>query len=99
MFQRFWMVKAAWLAIAVSVLAAPGCRASRPGEAREVGPELKLEGVQFRVYRGADLRALGDAATVSLRRDSSEVRATGIAVELPRPGEPVRISAPAGQGN
>src|SRR5512138_908529 len=99
MFQRFWMVKAAWLAIAVSVLAAPGCRAPRPGEAREVGPELKLEGVRFRVYRGGDLRAFGDAATVSMRRDSSDLWASGIAVELPRPGDPVRIEAPAGRGN
>jgi lipopolysaccharide export system protein LptC len=99
MFQRFWTMKTACLAIAVGVLAAPGCRASRPGEALEVGPELKLEGVQFRVYRGGDLRALGDAATVSLRRDSSDLWATGISVELPRPGEPVHIEAAAGEGN
>lgn len=64
-----------------------------------MGPELKLEGVRFRVYRGADLRAFGDAATVALRRDSSDLAATQVAVELPRAGEPVRISAPAGRGN
>ena len=99
MFQRSWTVEVAWLAVAVSVFVAPGCRATRPGEAREVGPELKLEGVRFRAYRGAELRAFGDAATVTLRRDSHDVGATTVAVVLPGPREPIRITAPAGRGN
>ncbi len=61
-------------------------------------PELKLEGVRFRVYRGGDLRAFGDAGTVTLRRDSTEIAAQRIEVVLPRPGADVRVAAPAGGG-
>jgi lipopolysaccharide export system protein LptC len=99
MFQRFWRGKAACLAAAVSILAAPGCRAAKPGETKGVVPELKLEGVRFRVYRGDALRAHGDAETASLRRDSSDVRASQVFALLPRDGEPVRITAATGEGS
>ncbi len=61
-------------------------------------PELKLEGVRFRVYRGTEERALGEAGTVQLRRDSTELAARGLTVVLPRAGTELRISAPAGEG-
>ncbi len=61
-------------------------------------PELKLEGVRFRVYRGTDERAFGEAGTVLLRRDSTELAARNLAVVLPRGGTELRISAPAGEG-
>jgi lipopolysaccharide export system protein LptC len=69
-----------------------------------VTPELKLEGVRFRLYRGDTLRASGTAARVSLRRDSTELTARNLSAVLPgAPGAPaserdVRIAAPAGQG-
>ncbi len=61
-------------------------------------PELKLEGVRFRVHRGGDLRAFGEAAAASLRRDSSEVTARDLEAILPRSPAPVRITAPEGAG-
>ncbi len=99
MFQRVCMTTRVWLLVSMSVLAAPGCRAAKVTEAQAVVPELKLEGVRFRVYRGDALSAFGDAETASLRRDSSDVRAHRLDATLPRDGQPVRIAAPAGQGS
>jgi lipopolysaccharide export system protein LptC len=61
-------------------------------------PELKLEGVRFRVYRGSELRAFGKAERVSLRRDSSELRAEDLEAVLPQSAPAARITAPEGQG-
>lgn len=67
-------------------------------------PELELEGVRFRLYRGDTLRASGEAARVSLRRDSTELTASNLAAVLPgAPGASptegdVRIAAPEGRG-
>jgi hypothetical protein len=90
------------VALAVS---GPGCRGSRTGEAQEVTPELELTGVRFRVFRGDDLRASGEADRVTLRRDSTELSASGLSAELPAraeagpsAGAPVRIAAPEGRG-
>jgi lipopolysaccharide export system protein LptC len=62
-----------------------------------VAPELKLEGVRFRVWRGADLRVQGEAVQVTLRRDSTEVAAHDISAFLPR-AEPVHLTAREGTG-
>jgi len=97
MFQRFWRT-AAPLAFAASLLAAPGCRRAKPVEVEAVVPELKLEGVRFRVYRGDTLRASGEARTTSLRRDSTEIAARDVKAILPRDPAPVRIAAPTGEG-
>jgi lipopolysaccharide export system protein LptC len=83
-------------ALGVQVL--PGCGPAKPVEAREVVPELKLEQVRFRVWRGTELRVEGEARQASLRRDSSELTATDLLAILPRSPEPVRIRAPRGQG-
>lgn len=61
-------------------------------------PELKLEGVRFRVHRGGDLRASGEAEVATLRRDSTELRAKDLAAVLTRSASPLRITAPAGEG-
>lgn len=63
-----------------------------------MAPELKLEGVRFRVYRGEELRASGEAATATLRRDSTRVTARELVAILPGEGAPVRISAAQGEG-
>ena len=52
MFQRVCMRMTSHLLVVLSVLAAAGCRSGAPSEAPAVAPELKLEGVRFRVYRG-----------------------------------------------
>ena len=86
------------LMLAASSVAAPGCRPAKPVEGQGLVPELKLEGVKFRVYRDDDLRAFGDAATVTFRRDSTDLAARDIVAILPRSPEPVRIEAPVGAG-
>lgn len=63
-----------------------------------MAPELKLEGVRFRVYRGSEVRAVGKAERVSLRRDSTEVGANDLEAVLTRSAPPTRITAPVGQG-
>jgi lipopolysaccharide export system protein LptC len=99
MFQRLWKQSAALLTLAVCATVAPGCRPARPGEVKEVVPELKLEEVRFRVWRGAELRAFGDADTASLRRDSTELTAQDLAAVLPGRGkEPARLEAREGSG-
>ncbi len=98
MFQRFWTRTAGSLTLAVSFLAAAGCRPPKPVEGQGLVPELKLEGVRFRVYRDDELRAFGDAAVVTFRRDSTELAARDVVAVLPRSPEPVRITAPAADG-
>jgi lipopolysaccharide export system protein LptC len=98
MFQRFWTKAGVGLALAVSFVAAPGCRPAKPTEGQGLVPELKLEGVRFRVYRDDVLRAFGDAEVATFRRDSTELTARDIVTILPRSPEPVRITAPTGAG-
>jgi lipopolysaccharide export system protein LptC len=80
------------------VLSTAACRGGKPGETEEVVPQLKLEGVRFRVYRGEGLRAFGEAASAGLRRDSTEVACRDVVATLPRDPAPVRITAPVGEG-
>lgn len=97
MVQRFWRGAAAPLALAVSLLG-PGCRAPKPAEGSDVVPELKLDGVTFRVYRDGALRAFGEARTASLRRDSTDLSARDLVATLTGAEAPVRITAPVGGG-
>ena len=99
MFQRVCMKMTRSAAVAFALLAAAGCGGSARRDAQAVAPELKLDGVHFRIYRGDDLRAFGDAETASLRRDSSELRAQQLDATLPRGETPVRLTAPAGEGS
>jgi lipopolysaccharide export system protein LptC len=63
-----------------------------------VVPELKLEGVRFRVFRDEALRVSGTAGTASLRRDSTAVALRDLVATLPRDGGDVRITAARGEG-
>lgn len=102
MFQRvcMWMPTLARAAIlALATLSTTGCGSAAPGSEAAVPPELRLEGIRFRVYRGDTLRAFGTAASGSLRRDSSELRARDLEAVLPRSQTPVEVTAPAGEGN
>lgn len=93
------MNRMALLPLLLAALVAPGCRARTAPEAQAVAPELKLDGVRFRVYRGEGLRAFGLSDTATLRRDSSDVRAEQLDATLPRSPEPLRITAPVGEGS
>lgn len=86
------------MALAFSFLAAPGCRPAEPAEGEGVVPELKLEGVRFRVYREGALRALGEAGVATFRRDSTDLSARDVVATLPRGSVAVRIAAPSGAG-
>src|SRR6266540_2366270 len=99
MFQRVCMSLPARITAAVLALAAAGCGGATPRDAQAVPPELKLEGVRFRIYRADALRAFGEAETASLRRDSSELRARNVEATLPRGLTPIRFTAPAGEGS
>jgi lipopolysaccharide export system protein LptC len=99
MFQRICMPKTGLIAAVLCAATALGCQSGSPGERQEVVPELKLVGVRYRIWRGADLRAFGEAAEATLRRDSSELTALDLVANLPRQGEPVRITAPEGHGS
>jgi lipopolysaccharide export system protein LptC len=88
----------AFLPIAFLIAVGPACGRARPGEVHEVVPELALEGVRFRVWRGAELRVEGQAKSATLRRDSSELVARDVLAVLPRAEVPVRITAPIGTG-
>jgi lipopolysaccharide export system protein LptC len=99
MFQRVCMGMRTHIIALTALLASAGCGRSGAREAEAVVPELKLEGVRFRVYRGQGLRAFGEAETASLRRDSSDVRAQELDATVPGDGEPLHFSAPAGEGS
>ncbi len=88
----------ALLPFAFLMAAGSGCGLARSGEVHEVVPELELEGVRFRVWRGSELRVEGEAKTATLRRDSTELVARDVIAVLPRAEAPVRITAPVGQG-
>lgn len=61
-------------------------------------PALKLERVRFRVWRGDDLRVRGEAAEVTLRRDTGQLEASTVHAELPSQGAPMTVSAPRAHG-
>lgn len=63
-----------------------------------MSPELKLERVRFRVWRGDVLQARGEARQVTLQRESGQLAADELRVELPSRGEPVVVTAPRAQG-
>jgi lipopolysaccharide export system protein LptC len=81
------------------ILATAGCRPARPAERRELVPELVMEGVEFRVDRLGESRAIGEASRVTYRRDTTAVTASGLGLLLTDPAQgPIRIVAPSGQG-
>jgi len=89
---------AGWiLAVAVAALGG-GCARRRVPEARAGAPELRLEGVQFRLFRGETLRAEGTASTLTYQRESTAVTASEIGLRLHGRQDPVKLTAPAGAG-
>lgn len=82
-----------------SILLLAGCEAAEPTP-KTNPPEVRLENVQFRAWRGADLTASGAADRTVYRRDDGTVVASTARVTVPRPGMPdLSVSAPELQGN
>lgn len=77
---------------------AVGCRPARPGEARQVAPELTMDGVQFQVYRGGETIASGQAQRLTYRRDTTDVSASALAMDLITATGLVHVTAPVGAG-
>ncbi len=65
----------------------------------EVAPELKLERVRFRAWRGDSLRASGEAQVVTIRRDTNRATASNLRAELPGRGPPAILTAPFCEGD
>lgn len=61
-------------------------------------PELRLEGVRFRLFRGAELRADGTASSLTYQRDSTAVKAADVRLNLHERRDAVVLTAPAGEG-
>jgi lipopolysaccharide export system protein LptC len=97
MFQRLWMKGTARLALLLT-LAAVACHETPQTETKALAPELNLERVRFRVWRGAELRARGEARQISIRRDTTGTTAEDLRAELPGGGTPVTVTAPQGDG-
>ncbi len=83
--------------VLIGVLAG-GCRPGRPGEARQLVPELTMEGVRFTIERGGVRRAWGEAEVLTYRRDTTGVAATGLTLVMSGPEGEVRVTAPRGVG-
>lgn len=86
------------LAPAVICLLTAGCRPGRPAEARQLVPELTMEGVRFAIERGGVSRAWGEAERLTYRRDTTAVAATGLTLIMSGPDGEVRVTAPRGTG-
>jgi hypothetical protein len=85
--------------VSIAALSVVGCDAAEPA-VEPHPPEVALEGVRFRAWRGAELAASGTAARAVYHRDSGLVDATDARVNVPRPGAPdLDVSAPALQGD
>jgi hypothetical protein len=88
---------AGWI-LAVSTAGLGGCSQPRTAESRAPVPELRLEGVRFRLFRDDALRAAGTASTVTYRRESTEVKAADLSITLRERRDEVTLTAPAGEG-
>lgn len=84
------------------LLVALGACPAEPGAAPAGGgPELELSGVGLRFFRGSELRAVGRSRTAALERESGDLKAQEIRLQLlptASRGE-VDMSAAAGAGN
>lgn len=88
---------AGWiLAVSAGVLA--GCSQPRAAQDQPPAPELRLEGVRFRLFRGDALRVDGTASVLTYQRESTGVRGEGILARLNDPQGLVELSAPSGNG-
>jgi len=82
----------------VLLILAAGCRPARPGETGPVVPELTMDGVQFQVDRAGVTTATGEASRLTYRRDTTDMAAVDLSMELATATGLVRITAPAGSG-
>jgi hypothetical protein len=77
-----------------------GCTAP-PADTGATPPEIILEGVGFRFFRGSELRARGQANVATFRRDTGDVTAHRVRLVVDRDGQgdTVRFDAVSASGN
>lgn len=75
-----------------------GCGFGGPRVARELVPEVNMEGVQFFVDRGGVAQAWGEAQRLTYRRDTTAVSATGLVLRMAQADGLVEVTAPTGSG-
>jgi hypothetical protein len=97
MVLRSSIILAGWI-LAASAVALTGCAESQTGADRGAVPEIRLEGVRFRLFRADALRADGTASAVTYERGTTQIHATDLALTLRERQEPVRLTAPAVDG-
>jgi hypothetical protein len=97
MFKRGWTIAPVAVAVLLAFLSA--CKSSQKSGSTAVAPELKLERVHFRVWRGDVLRARGEARQVDIRRDTNHAIGSDVRAELAAKDEPVLVSAPSVEGD
>jgi hypothetical protein len=62
-------------------------------------PELELQGVGFRFFRGEELRVVGRARAGTFRNDSSQVTAERVRLKFIRPDGDLRVEAGSATGD
>lgn len=88
---------AGWI-LAASAAVLSGCSQPRTADERGTVPEVRLEGVRFRLFRGDVVRARGTASVLTYQRDSTTVRAEGVEVRVGEGRDETVLRAPEGDG-
>jgi lipopolysaccharide export system protein LptC len=81
------------------LILAAGCRPAGPVGERQVIPELTMDGVEFQIDRGGVTTATGQAERLTYRRDTTDVAAVDLSMDLTTPTGQIRFTAPAGSGH
>ena len=80
-------MKSSTWTFALAALLAAGCTARAPADTGRGPPELVLEGVGFKLFRGSELTTLGHARTASFRSDTGDMATEKVKLRFLRPGE------------
>lgn len=93
--------KIARYAILAAALMAAGCSARPAVDAGVAPPEIVLEGVGFKFFRGSELRATGKANVATFRRDSGDVSAYRVKLNVRKAEgvQAVTLDAVSASGN
>lgn len=75
-----------WTAAGALLLAA-ACTARAPADTGRGPPELVLEGVGFKFFRGSELTTIGHARAASFRSDTGDLATEKLKLRFLRPGE------------
>jgi hypothetical protein len=81
------------------LILAVGCGPADPGGKGPIIPQLTMDGVQFEVDREGVTTASGDAERLTYRRDTTDLTAFELAMDLVTSTGVVRVTAPAGSGH